>query len=154
MNVISPPAAGRILALDLGERRIGLAVSDELGLTAQGLDSLTRTTEREDLERLARLVEEKQVAVIVVGNPIRMDGTEGARSEWARRFARKLERRTRRSVVLWDERLTTKAAERVLRASGVSRAQRNRAVDRLSAVLLLSRYLDTLSPLRRAAGSP
>jgi putative Holliday junction resolvase len=154
VNVASPPAAGRILALDLGERRIGLAISDELGLTAQGLDSLTRTTEREDLDRLARLVEEKQVAVIVVGNPIRMDGTEGVRSEWAGRFARKLGRRTRRSVVLWDERLTTKAAERVLRASGVSRAKRDRAVDRLSAVLLLSSYLETLSRLPRAAGSP
>jgi putative Holliday junction resolvase len=154
VDIFSLPAAGRILALDLGERRIGLALSDELRLTAQGLDSLVRTSEREDLDRLARLVEEKQVALILVGNPVRMDGAEGARSEWARRFAKKLERRTRRPVVLWDERLTTKAAERVLRASGISRARRNRAVDRLSAVILLTSYLETLPALPGAAGSP
>lgn len=153
MNPTLSPCEGLILALDLGEKRIGLAISDELRLTAQGLQSLNRTNEREDLDRLARLVEESRATLIVVGNPIRMDGGEGTRSQWARRFAEKLQRRTGRPVVLWDERLTTKSAERVLRSSGISRAKRNRAVDRLSAVLLLSSYLDALRAASVSAGS-
>lgn len=153
MHPTALPCEGRILALDLGEKRIGLAISDELRLTAQGLESLERTNEREDLDRLARLVEKNGVTLIVLGNPIRMDGGEGARSQWARRFAEKLERRTGRPVLLWDERLTTKSAERVLRSSGISRTKRNRAVDRLSAVLLLSDYLEALRAASVSAGS-
>jgi len=134
---------GRILALDLGKRRIGLAVSDELGITAQGLDTMERTNMREDLSRLGRLVEERNVELILIGNPLRMNGLEGAQSGWVRQFADKLETFTGRPVRLWDERLTTVEAERVLRESGISREKRGRAVDRLAAVILLESYLST-----------
>jgi len=136
-----PCNKGRILALDLGKRRIGLAVSDELGVTAQGLDTLERTNMREDLSRIASLVEEWNVSLILIGNPLRMDGIEGAQSGWVRQFAEKLESFTRHPVQLWDERLTTVEAERVLRESGISREKRGRAVDRLAAVILLGSYL-------------
>lgn len=146
--------AGRILALDLGQRRIGLALSDELRLTAQGLETLERTNMREDLDRLARLADEKQVSMILLGNPVRMNGTEGPRSEWVRRFAEKLKARTGKEVRLWDERLTTVEAERVLRESGISREKRGRAVDRLSAVILLASYLDSAVAAGTGTESP
>ncbi len=133
---------GRVLALDVGRRRIGLAVSDELGLTAQGLDTLERTTKREDIAALARLAAEKGANLIVVGYPLHMSGEEGRQAELTRRFAEDLERRTGIPVRLLDERLTTVQAQRVLRESGVSLRKRARAVDRLSAVLILQSYLD------------
>ena len=141
-------AGRRILALDLGLRRIGLAISDELGVTAQGLETLQRTNLREDLDRLARLVQDKQVGVILIGNPLHMSGDESRQSGLARAFAEKLAARTGRPVTLWDERLTSVEAERVLRQSGVSRQKRSSAVDRLAAVILLSSYLDSLSVQR------
>ncbi len=134
---------GRILALDLGRRRIGLAVSDELFLTAQGLPTLERTNIREDLGRLARLVAERQVTLILIGNPVHMNGTEGAGSAWVREFAEKLEKCVACPIRLWDERLTTVEATRVLRESGISREKRGNAVDRLAAVILLQNYLES-----------
>ncbi len=140
-------AEGRILALDLGARRIGLAVSDPLGLTAQGLPTLERRNLRSDLEALERVAEEKQVGMILVGQPLRLSGQAGAQAEQAEAFAEKLRRRPALAgleVRLWDERLTTAEAQRVLRASGVSLQKRKRAVDRMAAVLLLQNYLDSL----------
>ncbi|MBI1786154.1 MAG: Holliday junction resolvase RuvX [Acidobacteria bacterium] len=134
----------RILALDLGKRRIGLAVSDELGITAQGLPTLERINMRRDLGALARLVEEKSVGRILMGNPLHMSGRAGAQAEWVRQFSEALARRTGLDVQLWDERLTTVQASRVLRESGISIEKRARAVDRLSAVILLQSYLDSL----------
>jgi len=142
-------AEGRILALDLGERRIGLALSDELGLTAQGLETMERINMKEDLARLERLAAEKGVSLILIGNPLRMSGAEGRQSDWVRRFAEKLSAHTGRVVKLWDERLTTVEAERVLRQSGISPQKRRRAVDRLAAVILLQNYLGAA-----AAGGP
>ena len=144
------PVQGRILALDLGKRRIGLALSDELGITAQGLPTLVRTNLREDLSRLTELAVEKGAGMILIGNPVRMSGSEGAQSAWVRRFAEKLESRSGLAVQLWDERLTTAEAERVLRQSGISLDKRRRAVDRLAAVILLQSYLETVS----ASGEP
>ena len=144
---------GRVLALDLGKRRIGVAVSDLLGLTAQGLATLERTNIREDLARLARLVEEKEVSLIVVGNPIHMSGREGRQAEWAKEFGERLRKHTGLPVRYWDERLTSAEAQRVLRASGISSRKRARAVDRLSAVLLLESYLDSVATLEEG-GSP
>ncbi|MFB3778283.1 MAG: Holliday junction resolvase RuvX [Bryobacteraceae bacterium] len=140
---MSQPIQGRILALDLGRRRIGLAISDELGLTAQGLPTLERTNIREDLARLTRLAAERGVGSILIGNPVRMNGSEGAGSAWVREFAGKLEKRSGYPVTLWDERLTTVEAGRVLRESGISREKRGRAVDRLAAVILLQSYLES-----------
>ena len=133
---------GRVLALDLGARRIGLAMSDEMGWTAQGLPTLVRKNTRSDLEALAELIREHQVTLVITGNPLRMSGEESAGSRDAGRFAEQLRRRTGVEVRLWDERLTTRQASRVLRESGISIAKRAQAVDRLSAVLLLESYLD------------
>ncbi len=134
----------RILALDVGKRRIGLAVSDELGLTAQGLETLERRNNREDFSALARLAKERNISLFLVGNPIHMSGEEGRQAGFVRQFAETLSERTGIPVKLWDERLTTVEAERVLRQSGISIEKRARAVDRLSAVLILQSYLDSL----------
>ena len=134
----------RILALDVGKRRIGVAISDALGLTAQGLETLERTNSREDYSALARVAAERRVSMFLIGNPVNMSGREGRQTEWVRRFAEALSTRTGLPVKMWDERLTTVEAERVLRSSGVSIRKRARAVDRLSAVLLLQNYLDAL----------
>ena len=135
----------RILALDVGKRRIGVAISDELGLTAQGLETLERKNNREDYGALARMAAERSVSLFLVGNPVNMSGKEGRQAEWVRQFADQLSARTGLPVKMWDERLTTVQAGRVLRESGISIEKRARAVDRLSAVLLLQSFLDALT---------
>ena len=134
----------RVLALDLGKKRIGLALSDPLGITAQGLPNLERTRKRADLEALGQLVREHEVGLILMGNPVNMGGTEGRQSAWVREFAGELEKATGLPIRFWDERLTTVEANRVLRSSGISLEKRAAAVDRLSAVILLQSYLDSL----------
>lgn len=143
LGLMNPP--GRILALDLGKKRIGLAISDELGITAQGLSTLARRNKRTDLAALATLIRERGVTRILMGNPLHMSGTAGRQSDWAREFAGDLERYTGLQVKLWDERLTSVEASRVLRASGISIEKRAAAVDRLSAVILLQSFLDSIS---------
>jgi putative holliday junction resolvase len=133
----------RILALDLGKRRIGLAISDPLGITAQGLPNLVRTRKRDDLDAIGQLAREREAGLILMGNPINMRGSEGRQSGWVREFAETLEKRTGLPVKLWDERLTTVEAGRVLRSSGISIEKRAAAIDRLSAVILLQSYLDS-----------
>jgi putative Holliday junction resolvase len=132
----------RILALDLGKRRIGLAVSDDLGITAQGLPTLQRRNNRMDLAALSRLVTERAVDLILVGNPLHMSGDAGVQAECARVFADLVSSYTGKPAKLWDERLTTVEASRVLRDSGISLEKRKQAIDRLSAVILLQSYLD------------
>jgi len=144
MKLSLTSAPSRILALDLGKRRIGVAVSDPLGITAQGLPNLLRTNKRSDLAALAEIVRDREVGLILMGNPINMRGAEGRQSAWVREFAEDLERATGLPVRLWDERLTTVEAQRVLRSSGISLEKRAAAVDRLSAVILLQSYLDSL----------
>jgi putative Holliday junction resolvase len=139
------PAPFRILALDLGKRRIGLAISDPLGITAQGLPNLVRTTKRADLALLQQLIREREVGLVLLGNPIGMRGAEGRQSGWVREFAEAIERYTGLPVKLWDERLTSVEAGRVLRSSGISIEKRAAAVDRLSAVILLQSYLDAVA---------
>jgi putative Holliday junction resolvase len=137
------PFQTRILALDLGKKRIGLAISDPLGITAQGLPNLVRTRLRADLAAIEDLAKERGVSLVLLGNPINMSGTEGRQSEWVHEFGAALEKRTGLKVKYWDERLTTVEASRVLRASGIGQEKRNAAVDRLSAVILLQSYLDS-----------
>lgn len=132
------------MALDLGKKRIGLAISDPLGITAQGLPNLERTRKREDLEALATIVRQREVGLILMGNPVNMGGAEGRQSAWVREFAAALEKQTGLPIRFWDERLTTVEAQRVLRESGISLEKRAAAVDRLSAVILLQSYLDSL----------
>src|SRR5205823_445484 len=107
----------RILALDFGKRRIGLAISDELGITAQGLETLERTNIREDIDRLEQLISARGVSLILMGNPLHMSGSEGRQTQHARDFAERLSARTGVNVEFWDERLTTVAAQRVLKES-------------------------------------
>ena len=139
------PAQFRILALDLGKKRIGLAISDPLGITAQGLPNLVRTTKRADLALLQQLIREREVGLVLLGNPIGMRGAEGRQSGWVREFAGAIEKYTGLPVKLWDERLTSVEAGRVLRSSGISIEKRAAAVDRLSAVILLQSYLDAVA---------
>ena len=143
MDYQSKTAKGRILALDLGKKRIGLALSDPLGITAQGLPTLQRTNIRADLAALDHLIAEREVTLILMGHPLHMTGREGRQAEYTREFAGRLAEWTGVEIRFWDERLTTVEAQRVLRESGVSLAKRTRAVDRLAAVILLASYLDS-----------
>jgi putative holliday junction resolvase len=135
---------GRVLALDLGKKRIGLAVSDPLGVTAQGLPTLHRTRIRDDLDELARLVEKWEVQLILMGHPMHMSGRESRQAVYTKEFADRLAARTGIPIEYWDERWTSVAAERVLKESGISIEKRARAVDQLAAVILLESYLDSL----------
>jgi putative Holliday junction resolvase len=136
---------GRILALDLGKKRIGLALSDELGITAQGLPTLERRNKRADFAELTRIVRENNVARIVLGLPLRMSGEEGSQADWVRAFAEELKAFVDVPIDLRDERWTSKQAERVLAGSGVRNEDRKPAIDRISAMILLQDYLDSLS---------
>lgn len=137
--------SGRILAIDYGTRRIGLAVSDPLGITAQGLDTLQRKNKRSDFARLERLVREYQVREIVLGNPLRMSGEEGAQSQKVAEFAEELGRRFSIPVHLWDERLTSAEANRLLREAELSIEKRAQAVDRMAATLILQSWMQSRS---------
>jgi putative Holliday junction resolvase len=135
---------GRVLALDLGKKRIGLALSDPLGITAQGLPTLERTRIRDDLDALARLIAENGVRLLLMGNPMHMSGRDSRQAAYTREFAERLSQHCGVPVEYWDERWTSAQAERVLKDSGISIEKRARAVDRLAAVILLESYLDSL----------
>ncbi len=135
----------RILALDLGSRRIGLAVTDALGITAQGLETLERTNKRGDLRSLGAIIRQYDVAEIVVGNPLRLSGSSSTQSEKAAIFAEDLKKHFKLPVHLWDERLTSAAANRILDEAGMSRLQRKGIVDRMAAALILQAFLEARS---------
>jgi len=135
--------SGRILALDLGRKRIGLALSDPLGISAQGLETLQRTTIREDIAALEAIARQHDVKLILLGHPLNMNGTEGRQARYTSDFAERLTERTGLPVRFWDERMTSIEAGRVLRDSGISIEKRAKAVDRLSAVILLASFLDS-----------
>jgi putative holliday junction resolvase len=132
----------RILALDVGSKRIGVAVSDPLGITAQGLQTLQRQNKRRDLEALGRLLAEYQVQEVVVGLPLRLSGAEGTQSAKMRHFAQLLEAQFGVTVHLWDERWTSSEANRLLRETDLSIQKRGQAVDRMAAVLILQSWLE------------
>ena len=134
--------SGRTLALDVGAKRIGLAVSDALGITAQGLETLQRKNKRSDMERLAALIEEYGVKEIVVGYPLHMSGDPGAQSLKVAEFADELRRRFSFPVHLWDERLTSAEANRLLRETEMSIRRRGQVVDRMAATLILQAFLE------------
>jgi putative Holliday junction resolvase len=139
------PSTQRIVALDVGKRRIGVAVSDGLGITAQGLDTLERQNRATDLSTLRALAREYGIGLWVVGLPLHMSGEEGRAAREVRQWGEQLERSTQVPVTYWDERLTTAEAERVLRSADSTILQRRRAVDKMSAVILLQSYLDSQS---------
>jgi putative Holliday junction resolvase len=138
----APQLKPRVLGLDVGSRRIGLAVSDPLGITAQGLETLQRKNKRRDFEELAALIRKYEVSEIVVGYPLRLSGLEGAQAEKVQRFAEDLRQRFRLPVHLWDERLTSTQANRVLREAELSIKKRSDAVDRMAAVLILQSWME------------
>lgn len=143
----------RVLAIDFGMRRMGLAVSDALGITAQGLPTLSRTRLDDDLQKIQELTEDYSTERVIVGNPLGHGGGETTMSRHAAEFAEKLRRRVNCPVLLWDERLTSVQANRALRDFGLTLGKRQRAVDRVAAMLLLQSYLDFLSNERsRNAG--
>lgn len=133
----------RILGLDYGEKRIGIAVCDELGLTAQGLPTLTRKTKKHDLEILANLIKDYNVEKIVIGYPLRLDGSEGIQCEKVNRFAVLLDATFCLPVIKWPETLSTKEAEEIMINSGVHWKKRKKIVDKLAACIILQNYLDT-----------
>jgi len=132
----------RILGLDYGSRRIGVALCDELGITAQGIATIVRKNRAADLGAIADLVRRHGVERIVVGYPLRLDGSEGIQCEKINRFIRRLEGRLSLPVIRWDETLSTKEAEELLRERGLSPEKRREVVDRVAACLILQRYLD------------
>lgn len=139
---------GRILGLDFGSKTVGVAVSDPLGITAQGVETIPREQEnklRRTLARIEALIQEYQVDSIVLGFPKNMNNTVGERGEKTLAFGETLKRRTGLPVLLWDERLTTVTANRVLMESGVRREERKSYVDKLAAVFILQNYLDSLA---------
>jgi putative Holliday junction resolvase len=131
----------RIMALDVGARRIGVAVSDPLGITAQGIDTIQRKNKRTDLEVLRRLLAQYQVQEVVVGLPLRLSGAEGTQSEKMRVFADDLHRHLNVTVHLWDERWTSTEANRLLRETDLSIEKRAKAVDRMAAILILQSWM-------------
>ncbi|HOO76508.1 MAG TPA: Holliday junction resolvase RuvX [bacterium] len=137
-----PPPATRILGIDYGEKRMGLALSDPLGITAQPLETLEVESLGKTLKSLEALLGEKEVERVVIGLPLNMDGSEGAMAARARKFGARLQGRTGRPVDYWDERLTSVASERVLIEAGLSRDRRRRTADRLAAALILASYLE------------
>ena len=132
----------RIMGLDLGDKTIGVAISDEMGWTAQGIETIKRTTLDADMQRLEALITQYQVQEIVIGLPKNMNGTIGPRGELSQVFAELVKERFSKPVQLWDERLTTKAAERMLVAADVSRKKRKQVIDKMAAVMILQGYLD------------
>ena len=142
----------RILAIDHGSRRMGLAISDALGITAQGLETLQRKNKRADFGRLERIIREYQVREIVLGNPLRMSGEEGIQSQKVAEFAEELRQRFQLPVHLWDERLTSAEANRLMREADVSLQKRSQAVDRMAAVLILQSFMQARTrPIDSAA---
>jgi putative Holliday junction resolvase len=133
---------GRVLALDLGKKRIGLAISDELGITAQGLETLERRGRRDDIETLRRLATERGVTRFLLGDPMHMSGEASRQGAYTREFAGELERKTGLRVEFRDERWTSREAERTIRGEGVANKSRKPTIDMLSAVILLQSYLD------------
>ena len=137
----------RVLGLDYGSKTVGVAVSDPLGLTAQGVEIIRRKSEnkqRQTLARIEELIEQYQVETIVLGFPKHMNNTVGDRAEKSLAFAEMLKRRTGLPVVMWDERLTTVEANRTLMEAGVRHENRKEYVDELAAVFILQGYLDSL----------
>lgn len=141
-EAVRPP---RILGMDVGSRRIGLAVTDPLGITAQGLETVQRQNKRSDFAHLEQVIREYKVAEIVIGLPLRMTGAEGIQAEKMQAFAEEIRRHFRLPVHLWDERLTSVQANRLLRETNMSIKRRGEVVDQMAAVLILQSWMEARS---------
>jgi len=136
----------RVMALDVGDKNIGVAVSDALLMTAQGRSTLRRSSWEADLQHLRKLVEDDEVSKIVVGKPLHMDGRDSPQSRKVAKFAMKLSKSLSLPVILWDERLTSFAAEQHLQEAGLNWRNRRKHVDKVAAMFILQDYLDSLKP--------
>ncbi len=134
----------RIMGLDIGDKRTGVAVSDALGWTAQGKEVINSKGIKEDLKQISQLVKKYDVEKIVVGLPKNMNGTLGPRAEKVLDFVKKLKGEVNLDVITWDERLSTVAAERTLIEADLSRKKRKEVIDKMAAVVILQNYLDSL----------
>ena len=134
----------RTMGLDLGSKTLGVAVSDAMGWTAQGIETIKINEATKDfgMKRLGEIIKEYEVSKIVLGFPKNMNGTIGPRGEASQDFAKYLEKKFNVPVFLWDERLTTMAAERVLLEADVSRSKRKKVIDKMAAVMILQGFLD------------
>jgi putative Holliday junction resolvase len=132
----------RIMGLDVGSRTIGMAISDELGLTAQGFKTLRRKSLEDDFQEIAAIINQFEISKIVVGLPKNMNGTLGSQAETVLKWVEILKDRIEVPVVTWDERLSTVGASRVLLEADLSRRKRKKVIDKLAAVLILQGYLD------------
>ena len=136
----------RALALDIGDKTIGIAASDLLGITAQGVETIRRTSDKNDLKRLGELVAQFEAKTFVIGLPKNMDGSEGERCELVKKFAAKIcAAFPEVKQIFWDERLSTVAAAKNLIAADVSRKKRKKVIDKMAAVYILQGYLDSMS---------
>jgi len=142
----------KVLGLDIGEKRIGIAISDALGYTAQGMQVLNRSGLEDDLTVLRELIKETEATDIVVGLPKNMDGSLGESAQKVLSFAKKMEESLSIPVILWDERWTTAEATRLLVEADLSRGKRRKVVDKLAAVLILQGYLDNLDHREEGEG--
>jgi len=143
--------AKRVLGLDVGSKRIGIAISDPLGITAQGLETLQRQNKRLDFEKLVKLAHDYEAAEIVVGFPLRMSGEDGIQAEKMQIFAEELRKRLQLPVHLWDERLTSAEANRLLRETEMSIRRRGQVVDQMAAVLILQSWMEHRAQTNRTA---
>jgi len=132
----------RILGIDLGEKRIGISISDELGITAQGLSTINSINEIEDLNKIKEIIDRYTVEKIILGLPINMNGSLGSQAKKALSFAEKLKLSFQLPVELEDERLSTSKAEKFLIEAGRSRKKRKKVIDKMSAVIILQSFLD------------
>ena len=136
----------RSLSLDIGDKTIGIAASDLLNLTAQGIKTIRRVSIKEDLKQLGEIISEYDAKILVIGYPKNMNGTEGERCEMVKNFAEKISKTfPNMKQIFWDERLSTVAAEKNLIAADVSRAKRKKVIDKMAAVYILQGYLDSLN---------
>lgn len=135
----------RILGLDIGDRTIGVAVSDPLGLTAQGITTIRRKSTEKDLEEIKKICEEYSVESIVAGLPKNMNGTLGPQSEKVISFCDLIKEDINLPINMWDERLTTVAAHRAMLEADLSRAKRKKIVDKMAAIYILQGYLDSIA---------
>jgi putative holliday junction resolvase len=135
----------RIMGLDVGSKTVGIAISDELGWTAQGLKTLKIDEEKNKFgfDEIGQLIKEYEISQVVIGLPKNMNGTIGPRAEASKRYAEEIEKQFSVSTILWDERLTTMAAERVLLEADVSRKKRKKVIDKMAASMILQGYLDS-----------
>jgi len=141
------PKGGRVLALDLGEKRIGVAASDEKRIVARTVGVINRSSRKDDFKAIIRIAEEQKVILIIIGLPYLLSGKEGSKAKWVKEYALDLEQQSGFDVRLWDESFSTLDAETSLRQRGIHGKRRRKRVDAVAAAFILQSYLDSKSNL-------